>query len=143
MIMGTNVVGLGLLFGVFGALLPFALLVVLQVWLCRRSARFGLILPILTLLLSVVLVFSLVVFQRATGSNSLVVTDETGQVIQQESWEENISGRTPIGETIAIAAVVFLVSNIPTVVFGGIWFHYKGRDDTREDLKRMQVQDLE
>ena len=56
MMMKTSVVGIGLLFGVFGALLPFALLVVLQVWLCRKSARLGLILPVLSLLLSLVLV---------------------------------------------------------------------------------------
>ena len=140
MMMKTSVVGIGLLFGVFGALLPFALLVVLQVWLCRKSARLGLILPVLSLLLSVVLVFSLVFFQRATGYSSLTVTDENGQVVQQE---ENFSGVSPMGETIAIAVVAFLVTNVPTVVFGGIWLHYKGREGTREDLKRMQIQDLE
>ncbi len=140
MMMKTSVVGIGLLFGVFGALLPFALLVVLQVWLCRKSARLGLILPVLSLLLSMVLVFSLVFFQRATGYSSLTVTDENGQVVQQE---ENFSGVSPMGETIAIAVVAFLVTNVPTVVFGGIWLHYKGREDTREDLKRMQIQDLE
>lgn len=140
MMMKTSVVGIGLLFGVFGALLPFALLVVLQVWLCRKSARLGLILPVLSLLLSVVLVFSLVFFQRATGYSSLTVTDENGQVVQQEV---NFSGVSPMGETIAIAVVAFLVTNVPTVVFGGIWLHYKGREDTREDLKRMQIQDLE
>ena len=143
MMMKTSVVGIGLLFGVFGALLPFALLVVLQVWLCRKSARLGLILPVLSLLLSVVLVFSLVFFQRATGYSSLTVTDENGQVVQQEVREENFSGVSPMGETIAIAVVAFLVTNVPTVVFGGIWLHYKEREDTREDLKRMQIQDLE
>ena len=143
MMMKTSVVGIRLLFGVFGALLPFALLVVLQVWLCRKSARLGLILPVLSLLLSVVLVFSLVFFQRATGYSSLTVTDENGQVVQQEVREENFSGVSPMGETIAIAVVAFLVTNVPTVVFGGIWLHYKGREDTREDLKRMQIQDLE
>ena len=143
MMMKTSVVGIGLLFGVFGALLPLALLVVLQVWLCRKSARLGLILPVLSLLLSVVLVFSLVFFQRATGYSSLTVTDENGQVVQQEVREENFSGVSPMGETIAIAVVAFLVTNVPTVVFGGIWLHYKGREDTREDLKRMQIQDLE
>ena len=142
MMMKTSVVGIGLLFGVFGALLPLALLVVLQVWLCRKSARLGLILPVLSLLLSLVLVFSLVVLQRATGRSTITVTDETGQVIQQ--WEEeNVSGGISVGETIAASVVVFLVTNIPTVVFGGIWLHYKGREDTREDLKRMRIQDLE
>ena len=141
MMMKTSVVGIGLLFGVFGALLPLALLVVLQVWLCRKSARLGLILPVLSLLLSVVLVFSLVVLQRATGRSTITVTDETGQVIQQ--WEEeNVSGGISVGETIAASVVVFLVTNIPTVVFGGIWLHCKNRRDFQNDLKRMRVEDL-
>ena len=38
---------------------------------------------------------------------------------------------------------VFLVTNIPTAVFGGIWLHYKGRRDTLEALKRMRIEDLE
>ena len=37
------------------ALLPIALLVVLQVFLCRKSRKLGLILPVLSLVLSFVL----------------------------------------------------------------------------------------
>ena len=56
----------------------------------------------------------------------------------------------PRGEKTAIhpialisVGVVFLVTNIPTAVFGGIWLHYKGRRDTLEDLKKMRIEDLE
>ena len=42
----------------------------------------------------------------------------------------------------AAAGVIFLATNIPTAVFGGIWLHYKGRRDTMEDLKRMRIEDL-
>ena len=30
-----------------------------------------------------------------------------------------------------------------TVVLGGIWLHYKNRRDLREEMKRMDLQDLE
>ena len=40
-------------------------------------------------------------------------------------------------------ASVFLVSNIPTVIFGGIWLYYKNRRDFQEDLKKMKIEDLE
>ena len=42
-----------------------------------------------------------------------------------------------------VIGILFPVTNIPTVVFGGIWLHYKGRRDTYEDLKRMRIEDLE
>ena len=38
---------------------------------------------------------------------------------------------------------MFLVSNIPTVVFGGIWLYYKNRRDFKDDLKKMKIEDLE
>jgi hypothetical protein len=69
------------------------------------------------------------------------VRDEiTGEIIQQESFESDVQ-ITPAA--FVGAGVFFLVSNIPTAVFGGIWLHYKGRRDTLEDWKRMQIEDLE
>ncbi len=50
-------------------------------------------------------------------------------------------GRSP-GAELAAAGGVFLVANIPTVVLGGIWLHYKTRQDLREEMKRMDLQDL-
>lgn len=137
--------GAGLLIGIFGLvfylfilLLPIALLVALQVWLCKKGKRLGLILPGISLVLSLMLVFSIAAFGRIGGGN-LQVTDENGNIIQEE-----IVPAPPLKakEVVAIG-LVFLVGNIPTVVFGGIWLHYKGRRDTYEDLKRMRIEDLE
>ena len=41
------------------------------------------------------------------------------------------------------AVLLFLVGNIPTVVLGGIWLHYKNRRDFQDDLKKMKIEDLE
>ena len=129
---------LSLFFSLFILLLPIALLVVLQVWLCRRSRKLGLILPVLTLLLSLLLVLSFVTLQRV-GGGSMVVTDGQGNVIQEEYTQpEPIT----LGDVGAVAGV-FLVSNIPTVVFGGIWLYYKNRRDFKDDLKKMKIEDLE
>ena len=137
--------GVGIFIGAFGLifyllilLLPIALLVLLQVWLCKKSVRLGLILPGISLVLSMVLVFSMAAFGRI-GGGALRVTDENGNVIQEETIKA-----PPIkaGEVVAVG-LVFLVSNIPTVVFGGVWLHYKGRKDTLDDLKRMRIEDLE
>jgi len=129
---------LGLVCYLFFLLLPVALLVALQVWLCRKSVRLGLILPGISLVLSLLLVFSMAAFSLPTGG-AIQVTDENGQVIQEETVK---APSVTAGQVIAVA-VFFLVGNIPTVIFGGIWLHYKGRRDTLEELKRMRVEDLE
>ena len=134
----TPVVWFSLILSLFSLLLPVALLVVLQVWLCRRSRKLGLILPILTLLLSLLLVLSFTALQRM-GGGSMVVTDGQGNVLQEEYTQpEPIT----LGDVGAVAGV-FLVSNIPTVVFGGIWLYYKNRRDFKDDLKKMKIEDLE
>ena len=134
----TPVVLFSLILSLFSLLLPVALLVVLQVWLCRRSRKLGLILPILTLLLSLMLVLSFTALQRM-GGGSMVVTDGQGNVLQEEYTQpEPIT----LGDVGAVAGV-FLVSNIPTVVFGGIWLYYKNRRDFKDNLKKMKIEDLE
>lgn len=135
----ASVMGIvGLVVYLFVIMLPIGLLVLLQVWLCKKSVRLGLILPGISLVLSMVLVFSMAAFGRI-GGGALRVTDENGNVIQEETIKA-----PPIkaGEVVAVG-LVFLVSNIPTVVFGGVWLHYKGRKDTLDDLKRMRIEDLE
>ena len=132
----------GLVFYLFILLLPIALLVALQVWLCRKGRRLGLILPVLSLALSLMLVFSLAAFSRAHGGvisgGRNRISDENGQPIPVETVPAKMDPAT-----IGVVAGVFLVTNIPTVVFGGIWLHYKGGRETYEDLKRMRIEDLE
>lgn len=141
--------------------LPIALLVALQVWLCKKSLKLGLILPCLSLGLSLVMVFSMAAFSTLTvgGGNTLVsggvsyvgpdgqgVPAQEGEVIDIPAQEGVPRGDTektefPVRTLIAVGTL-FLVMNIPTAVFGGIWLHYKGRLDTAEDLKRMKIEDL-
>ena len=136
---------LGLVVYLFILLLPVTLLVALQVWLCRKNVRLGLILPGLSLALSLFLTISLVAFSTVItfGGGSFRVTDEHGNVIQEEIIEPAERKVEFHPRTLMVSGVVFLVSNIPTALFGGIWLHYKGRKDTYEDLKRMQIEDLE
>lgn len=135
-----SVVGVGLVFGFFMMLLPIALLVVLQVWLCKKGKWLGVILPGLSLLMSLLLVFSMGAFQRG-GGNTLTVYDEHGQIVREEHHAAEHTQLTP--GAMGAVAMLFLVSNIPTVVFGGIWLHYKNRRDFHEDLNKMKIEDLE
>ena len=168
-----------LVFYLLVLLVPVALLVALQVWLCRKSVRLGLILPALSLLFSLLIVFSLTAFGQMNtfGGGASLVVEENGEVIQETIYENGMvyvydgegnlieeypdpnvqeareaSGdRGPLPQTVGgmslgyilMLGVVFLVSNIPTLIFGGIWLHFKNRRDLREDMKRMRIEDLE
>lgn len=141
-----SAVGVSLIFGIFMLLVPIALLVVLQVWLCKKSLKLGLILPILSFLLSLLMVLSLGTIQTVSTAGSYLVAEDGTyiEVPAQEGGhhqEEHHVGLTPG----AVGALVglFLVGNIPTVVFGGIWLHYKNRRDFQDDLKKMKIEDLE
>ena len=151
----ASVVGIfGLIiYYLFVLMLPIALLVALQVWLCRKGTRLGLILPGISLALSLLLVLSMASFSTlSVGGGNTMVSGGASHVLAQEGQYMEIPAQegVPRGEKTAIrpialisVGVVFLVTNIPTAVFGGIWLHYKGRRDTLEDLKKMRIEDLE
>lgn len=132
---------IGLICFLFFLLVPIGLLVAVQVWLCRKSVKLGLILPGISLALSLLLALTVgasLMLSRAGGT--LTVRDETtGEIIQQENFESKVYTNPA---ALAGAGALFLVGNIPTAVFGGIWLHYKGRRDTVADLKKMWIEDL-
>ena len=132
--------GLATVAAIFMMMVPIALLVALQVWLCRKGKRgLGLILPVLSLALSLVLCLSMGAYSVVgVGGSEQLAPD--GTVIEYHE-EYHRTALTP-GAAATIAAV-FLISNIPTVVLGGIWLHYKNKREWKEDLKRMNIQDLE
>lgn len=132
---------IGLICFLFFILVPIALLVAVQVWLCRKSLKLGLILPAISLALSLLLALTVgasLALTRAGGT--VTVRDETtGEIVRQEDFESDVYTNPA---ALAGAGVLFLVANIPTAVFGGIWLHYKGRRDTVADLKKMRIEDL-
>lgn len=160
---------ISLLIALISILLPVALVVALQVWLCRRKTHWlGLILPGLSFLFSLLLVFSVGAFGLINqgGSVGTLTLEENGQVIQQTITENgmttvydgegNILDQYPDPEAqekqeaqeeifrrlLPSAVLLFLVGNIPTVVLGGIWLHYKNRRDFQDEIKKMNIQDL-
>lgn len=160
---------ISLLIALISILLPVALVVALQVWLCRRKTRWlGLILPGLSFLFSLLLVFSVGAFGLINqgGSVGTLTLEENGQVIQQTITENgmittydgegNILDQYPDPDAqekqeaqeeifrrlLPSAVLLFLVGNIPTVVLGGIWLHYKNRRDFQDEIKKMNIQDL-
>ena len=91
-----------------------ALLVVLQVWMCKKSLKLGLLLPGIFLALGLLL----------TGIFAI-----------------NAVGAMP-GNLVVLFGI-FLLANIPTFIFGGIWLYFKRHNDGLDALQRMQIEDLE
>ena len=123
-------------------IVPLALLVALQVWLCRKGKRLGLILPGLSLLLSIVLCLSMAAFTVRAGGGAVQVYDENGNLVKEEQMQQIENEDFGLKELLPVAGV-FLVSNIPTVIYGGIWLYYKNRRDWKNEVQRMTIQDLE
>ena len=123
-------------------LLPIALLVVLQVFLCRKSGKLGLILPILSLLLSFALTsVALINCVTPASASSMVTVDENGNVVEEVLPQPEFY--PPTGGEIAALIALFLTCNIPMAAFGGIWLYYKNRRDFQDGLRKMNIQDLE
>ena len=118
-----------------------ALVVALQVWLCRKGKWLGLILPAITLAMSLMICLSVVGFSAVTGGGSVQVTDGHGNIVEEYHREEEHHQLQPAD--LAMVGGVFLVFNVPTLVLGGIWLYYKNRREWKEDLKKMNIQDLE
>ena len=123
-------------------LLPIALLVVLQVFLCRKSRKLGLILPVLSLILSFVLTsVALINCVTPASASSMVTVDENGNTVEEILPQPDFY--PPTGGEIAALVALFLTCNVPTAAFGGIWLYYKNRHDFQDGLRRMNIQDLE
>lgn len=124
-------------------ILPFALMAALQVWLCRRGGKWlGLVLPGLSLLTSLVICFSFSAYQVTSISGSVTAYDANGQVTQENHQPQTAQRQVRAADVGALAGM-FLVFNIPTLAFGGIWLYHKNRRDWADSLRKMNIEDLE
>ena len=91
----ASVVGVfGLIFYLFILLLPVALLVALQVWLCRKSVKLGLILPGISLALSLVMVLNVAAFTTMSGTNTVTIGGGAGLVTASGRRRGSLSERS-------------------------------------------------
>ena len=120
----------------------FVGIIALEVWLSRRKSRWpGLILPAVTLVLSLLMVLGFAAFSRGGATAEMQVIDqETGEIFYQEQTVETEPDWT-LGDA-AQLGVVLLVGNIPTFVLLGTY--YIGREKLRREkmLEKMNIQDL-
>lgn len=139
----TFMMGLIVLFNMLLLAAVLAGIIALEVWLSRRKSRWpGLIMPIISFALSLLLVFGFVAFSAVSATSELQVTEaETGEIIHhQEQRVEEVADWT-LGDTVQLG-ILLLVGNIPTFVLLGTY--YIGREKLRRDklLEKMHIQDL-
>jgi len=87
----------------------------LQIFLSKKKSKwFGLILPTVTFLYSLLMILNIADFEGMRG-----------------------------GEIFMLIASTFLISNIPTIVLLGIYFGCREKMKLRSQLDKMNIQDLE
>ena len=126
----------------------FAGTIVLQVYLSRRESRWpGLVLPILSFILALTAALALMLLTAGPGTLTVTEYGPVGTVINTQTTEvepepEPGPGRS-VGETLIGGGIAFLVANIPTVIYTAIYCGEREKFRRREQMKKMNIQDLE
>lgn len=112
--------------------------IILQIFLSRRQNKWlGLILPAISLIISLVMVLSIAAFSTVKATARETGSENSVAVEQQE--------RTEGGSASAVLSTVsvFLLSNIPTVILTGIYFACREKLKKNKEIEKMNIQDLE
>ena len=118
-------------------------LIGLQVFLSTRKNKwFGLILPILCVLLSIVPVLSQVAFETKVTTR-VTSYAEDGTIIEDKVKEEPYTNAKNREAVIWTSIIIFGVYNIPTGIYLVIYFCGRQKLKKKERLEHMQIQDLE
>lgn len=120
--------------------------ILLQIFLSKQENKWaGLILPLITLIISLLAVFSVAIFSTVGETQGITqITNENG-VMVQEAVTESVPATQIINTSGAIVMVVmvFLLYNIPTVILLAIYAACRGKGRRQRALDKMSVQDLE
>ncbi len=127
-----------ILFGGFG-LAFFVGVIYLQIFLSKKENRWlGLILPILSLSLSLMVVIGMTAFTNITTDSSVLTN---GTVYEASDQIRSTIVYTP---GLAIKMVyIFAICNIPTVICLIIYFSFRKKFSKGREINRMNIQDLE
>lgn len=117
----------------------FAGIIWLQFFLSKKQSKWrGLILPAISLLYSLMMVLSLAAYENVRLKSTTIT--ENGTVIE-EIHTEQIAQPLP-AQTVLKVVMVFAVSNIPTVVFLGIYASCREKRKRKNLLEKMDIMDL-
>lgn len=113
----------------------------LQIFLSRKQNKWaGLVIPFICFLVSIIFVFSLPSYKYSTITN-VTKTFEGANVVQETSQLPAV--KPSVGEILTLAVPVFIYTNIPTLIFLGIYFAFREKRKINLELEKMNIQDLE
>ena len=147
--------------------------IILQVYLSKRESMWpGLIMPIITFSFSLIILFSMAVYTVTPNESAAIRVDtvqlvdveelsayEREQMVAREEWlaereryhgeliERHLVDYGTIGRTQIVSfpriTFLFVMRNIPTIVFLAIYAGCRGKRRKQRSLELMSVQDLE
>lgn len=114
----------------------------LQIFLSRRKSKwFGLILPTICLLFSLIAVLNVPVYTSGELTMQQIAPD--GTVVEESVIEQHKQPIVGNGTAIFQMLVVFLLYNIPTAILLTVYFACRENIKKRSQLEKMNIQDLE
>ncbi len=133
---------------IFMGIIP-ALFIFLQIWLSKRESKYyGLILPTITFIQSLVMALSILVFSAATSSGEITtcqINESTGEetcITEQMPNTQTEESNDEVVSILLSAGTVFLTCNIPTGINLLIYRHCRNSLKKKNDLSKMAVLDL-
>ena len=114
----------------------------LQIFLSRKNNKWlGLIIPLVCLIFSILFVLSITMY--TTSSEITTVTETVNGVVLREESIVLESDKPSILSMLASSIPTFIMFNIPTLIFLAIYFACREKIKTKNQLDKMNVQDLE
>jgi len=126
------------------ALLVFLLfaggIVWLQIFLSKKNNKwFGLMLPFICLMFSLLIVLNISTY----NSIQTTVTETVDGVVISEETKQIESEKPGMLTILGTIIPVFIISNIPTIILLAIYYASREKLRIRNQLDKMNIQDLE
>lgn len=113
----------------------------LQVFLSKTKNKWlGLIIPLICFIFSIITISNLVMY---TSMKTVSVTETIDGVTVTDKIINEQSDKPSMISMIVTIIPVFLISNIPTIIFLAIYFACRDKLKLRNELEKMNIQDLE
>jgi len=129
------------------SLLVFGGLIILQIFLSKSGSKVaGLILPILSFVMAIVISLAIPAFSMFNQASTVTYSDSDSfyiedEMIVEEFVEDESSGSTGIVGVAFSFIIVFIITNIPTAVYLAIYFGCRPKKQ-KIQLDKMSIQDL-
>ena len=128
---------------ILALILFFGVLIWLQIFLSNKQNKWlGLIIPLICLLFSLIPMLALPMYTTTTSTSVSTESVTDGAIIYEESVIHEPQ-KPSISLIIATVAPIFIISNIPTIIFLAIYFACRERRKKNLELEKMNIQDLE